>query len=402
MKTESLKIIPEYSKEEFLRKAWISLAKEDVPLDVFALDFSNIETNYYTVVRGKANYLAEWTAEIGYFRTEHYTEYETYKEQIPYEVTEKEYNSIKQEYQYVKKTKYRTEERTRPVAKTRRVTDWKGQSNGKHSDMVDNFACIDNGNFDSVRYYNDCNTIKNNSIEFLSQEEINQNPNSIITDKTVDFIVSKHKKKIFSQVYLAVPGDEKKGVDYQILSYDQTLIQTILVPEYTATIEYKGETYAVSAFPFGTMSFTEANIPNKKSADEVKKEKHEAMLQANQERKDSFKEVSLNRNFVFYVASFVLLLVSIIVSFTAKHYAPVIVCFVLAIVMYIFTYFFTAKINDKLKKEIEQANEEAKKQCEEECNAYAVTRKKEILDDLNKKLNMLGFAPASNDEYAVE
>ena len=48
-KTEKnfLKIEPLHDKKAFLRKAWVELANDDVPLDVFKSDFSDVSIQEY-------------------------------------------------------------------------------------------------------------------------------------------------------------------------------------------------------------------------------------------------------------------------------------------------------------------------------------------------------------------
>ena len=107
MKLSFFKIDPMHEKKDFLRKAWISLAKEDVPLDVFGADFSEVfEKNYHLLCTG-ATYDMSWNAEIGNYRTESYIDIETYYDNEPYTDYEEKYDH--QEEKIVRKavTKYR-------------------------------------------------------------------------------------------------------------------------------------------------------------------------------------------------------------------------------------------------------------------------------------------------------
>ena len=78
------KIDPMYEKKEFLRKAWISLAHEDVPLEVFEADFGDVTQEEYHILCTGADYEVSWSGEIGNDRIEYYMDVETYYDREPY------------------------------------------------------------------------------------------------------------------------------------------------------------------------------------------------------------------------------------------------------------------------------------------------------------------------------
>ena len=87
------KIVPQFEKENFQRKAWVALAKEDVPIEVFDANFSAVKEETHRVLVVNTTYRAAWTAEIGNDRQESYTDFETYYENIPYTDYETKYKN---------------------------------------------------------------------------------------------------------------------------------------------------------------------------------------------------------------------------------------------------------------------------------------------------------------------
>lgn len=137
------KIQEKFSKDDFIRKVLITLMDEDAPIDVLKVDFSNFTQKEYLVYSTDVNYSLNWQGEIGYYRTESYTDYEKYYEKIPYTDYEKYYDHSEQKFKIRPVTKYRQEERERPVAKTRTVTDWTFTS-GKSRGSVSILTCVHN------------------------------------------------------------------------------------------------------------------------------------------------------------------------------------------------------------------------------------------------------------------
>lgn len=100
-------INPEFSQNDFIRNAWISLAKEDAPIEVFSENFDDVSIIDHQVV---ADYVAvniAYQVNIGYDRQEPYIAYEMYYEKEPYIAYEKRYNTTTRQYEKCQVTKYK-------------------------------------------------------------------------------------------------------------------------------------------------------------------------------------------------------------------------------------------------------------------------------------------------------
>ena len=80
-------ILSSFTEKDFLRKAWISFAKEGAPLDIFSEDFGEVKRFDHHVVHDTIDAEIAYSASIGHDREEPYTAYETYYEREPYTAT---------------------------------------------------------------------------------------------------------------------------------------------------------------------------------------------------------------------------------------------------------------------------------------------------------------------------
>lgn len=90
---DKFKILPEHSESDFLRKVWISLAKENAPSELFSEDFGEVQKTEHEVFFESVSVEVDYQASIGYDREEPYIAYETYYEDEPYLTTESYYDS---------------------------------------------------------------------------------------------------------------------------------------------------------------------------------------------------------------------------------------------------------------------------------------------------------------------
>jgi len=401
MNTESVKITPMYDEKEFLRKVWISMAKEDAPLEVFEQDFSEVTQKQYRICSGTASYDTTWSAEIGNDRVETYTDYEKYYEKIPYTEQVKKYNASTKQYEYVPEQKYRQEERYRPVTKKRTVTDWMPGS-GEHSGSVRCLGCLEKLNSEGLeRFSNDFKTADDGCISALSYEELENNPDMQVTEFVSDSVYKWHEPRIERQLERALPGDHNRNVHYKITSYDQTDITLFAAPEYSASITYNGKTYPKRAFAFGNMTVDGVKIPNPQSIEEIKKQKRKATSEEIQKRNDAVDGKVWKSTAMLSLISIALLAVSIVVSVSLKFLMPVIVSFAAAFVAFVFSRIQLSQKKTAIKEATEKENKEAQALCDDACANYESHKKAEILEVLNKKLDTLGLAPASDSEYSV-
>ena len=363
------------------------------------MEFSDFTQKSHRVIYGLASYSATWSAQIGNDRKETYTDYEKYYERIPYTVYEEKYNYSTKRTETVAVTKYRQEERQRAVLKERTVTDW-NSGNGEHSDIVERFAGLDDmPNNGLARFLYDFSKIDENYISELSLDEIEKNPKMQITEATSKFVFDVHAPEIYRQLYSSLPGDHIKNVDYNITSYNQSKIQLIEAPEYSASIKYDGKEYKKVGFSFGNMTIGGDVIPNSVGIEEIKLQKQKATKEEINKRNEEIDDKVWNATSKISIVSIVLLLASIIVSAFVKFLAPVIICFICAIGMCTFSMTYSKKTKIEIQDITDIENIAAQKACDDECLNYEKTKKAEMLVLLNKKLSSLGLEPINDSEF---
>ena len=387
------KIDPQFGKDEFLRKVWISLAKEDVPYDVFKENCGEIEEVYHLVLAVDTDYQSSWTADIGNDRQESYVDFETYYEKIPYTAYEKRYNSSKKITEDVPVTKYREEARQRQVTKFRTVTDWHTGS-GNYSGSVRFFDSVDrDGQFDTRRFFKDYDKYQ---VCWFSK---GQEPSGMhITDDMLNFAYGFQKKDIERETKLSVPGDRDRGFSCQITGFNPTSASLILVPEYVTTFKYHGETYVKKGFPFGNMAISKVGIPNPCSAESEAKRMTCETQKENKKRNDDIEPKIWDRTKIISFATIGCLVVSVIFSILIKYLFLVLIGFFGAAGLAAYSFINLKSTREKVEKETRQANAAASAACAERINNYEKHHYVELLGVLNEKLVSLGFSPLESVE----
>ena len=102
-----MEISPEYSKDQFIRKAWITLAAENAPIEVFNETFRAAVKTDLQILIDSLSADVTYQASVGYDREEPYTDYETYYEQEPYIAYEKQWNNVTKQTEERQVTKYK-------------------------------------------------------------------------------------------------------------------------------------------------------------------------------------------------------------------------------------------------------------------------------------------------------
>lgn len=391
-----MKIEPKIDEKEFLRKAWISLAQEDVPIDVFeTADFSEVNQDYYRIYSTSAMYDATWEGEIGNNRQEAYTDYETYYEKIPYTEYERKYNSSTNKYDQVPVTKYRQEERQRAVTKYRTVTDWHA-GNGHHGGMAYFLGCVDEKvGFDDTRFSKD---FSRNFCQSIPDDELAAMPDMEISSSMENAAYAEHVSQIKTNLMASLPGDCSKDISYRIQDYDIIDNTLIRIPEYTTEIEYNGSVYYKRAFPFGNITMTQARIYNPISIKSKVNELQATTREENKKRIVQMEENIWNKSKVLVLSTLGLLAASIVVSLFVKFLFLVIALFGAGVAMFILTKFSTKNIRSPMEKLTQSENDKAQRKCEEACNNYSAIQTQKIMEALNKKLASLGLEPATPKE----
>ena len=390
------KIDPMYAKEEFLRKAWISLAHEDVPLEVFEKDFSDVNEEAYHILCTGADYDVSWSGEIGNDRIEYYMDVETYYDQEPYTDYEKKYNASTKQYDMIPVTKYRKVEKQRQVQKSRTVTDWHS-GNGDHAGTAKSWDCVDARNtFDAKRYEKD---VKSDDFVEFDDDELECSPDMQPTDAMLSRAGKLRDDKLNQQLRFALPGDHNRGITYRTNSYTLEYVTMFRVPEYVANITFDGNTYTKRAFACGGMTMSSAKIPNPISGEKEKKRLQEKRNQTIMEAKERLEKQAWAKVKSVSTLAIVVLAASIAASLLIHSLIPMLACFIGGVAMYIFTKITRRNAENTASNKLNAIADEAYATCQDQVENYQRHRNAELLSALNKKLASLGLQPATEAEF---
>ena len=392
------KINTECSKEEFIRNAWISLAEQDPPFEIFDKDFSEVNEVHHDFIYSDASFEGTWSARIGRYRQESYLDVETYYERIPYTVYKEKYDPNTRTYKQIPTTEYRKEERQRQVKKYRTVTDW-SQERRSFSDYT---TCIKplsgRSSFDKEISRSDFN--KKRFVP-LSAEELQRRSDLVIDDNVFESACSTHASILHNNVICSLPGDKQEDVDFDIKNSDVDTLYLVDVPEYKASISFDKKSYEQKCFPFGDITMSEIKVPNPLSAEKEKERLEEKALMdtaANLVSADK-KTWDITKFISFF--SILLCLASIAVSIFIDVLSIVIACFAAAVVV-----FTVSRVVESLimKDQTEKAlikNEEISYEREMNVLNFENTHKEALLEKLNQKLASLGLKPVENYEFEI-
>ena len=347
------------SKEEFLRKAWISFADEDAPFDVFEGNFGEIRQTERQVYCETARADLSYTATIGVDRQEEYTDYEDYWEEIPF-VNEKGEREV------------RKEKRQRMVTKTRTVTDWTpGVSNTFSFTSATAVSNIPGDGVD-VELFKKCLPSKlENAVIFPTEEEAAKMQ---VSGDVMDDVKDNHKRNVERTLDNILPGDHQKDVTYRFELSDRSGI-VFSAKEYEASISYGGSEYKKHAFCFGSLNVAGDKIHNEKSLESEKKK-----------RRENADNLFWEKTKVLQFINLGLLALSIIFSL----FVPVVV---LDVIVFAIAAAYFIIVNRKVNKQ----RDEIDKAASNEIAAFEKEYLKKQRALLNGKLSSLGLNPIQDN-----
>lgn len=404
-----------FTKEQFLRAMYITLAKEDAPLTTLDHDVDDVSLIQHEVVVEDVVANASYSASIGYDRQESYQDTETYYEDIPYVAVETYTegfgsNKVTKQRQ-VNKT--RKEERQRLVTKTRTVTDWQpvsGQWEHTSVAIVENKpgVSLDSKAFEAA--FNESEAV-----------EANDGQNCVIQDSTWAEADSFHR--IHFQVgleYSYLQGNRNKDVNVQKLDFLKSDVSVYNATEFVAKIDGCEK----KAMNFGELIIRGEQIHNERSLGAYKKDMMRLKQSEQNNTKAEIENYKKTRNGQVdgnvwiktkkvSLLSLGLLALSIAVSLLVPITFAVIGAFSLAVAAFIYE---MVRISTSYKGEKKLAKEEIatyEETCQELLNEkviginnkidnYADVYREEVVNRLNGKLISLGLEPAEYEEVYGE
>lgn len=388
-------IKPEYSQTEFIRSAWIALAKEDAPIEVFSGDFDDVSVVEHQVVIDHVAVDTTYQVSVGYDRQEPYIDYETYYEDEPYITTESYYDYNTKSTRTRQVTKYKRVQKQRQVTKYKTVTDWSAL-NGNHS--TQSTAVVENSNnlyLDEQLFVGSFRGMKESSsspIPFYEAQTI------VISDATKKKSSSEHYDNIDRSVKYSLPGDHYRDLDWKIADVTDAATALYKTPEYEASIYYNGKSYKKHTFPFGPMEIGGDTIENEVSLDVITGNIRNDLNKKTSERYAAIEKNVGKATFGISILTIALLALSIILSIFVRSTALVVIAFVIAVGFFVFNTIAVKKADsDENKKAKEEIDAETSR-VNAEIADYSKNYKKKQRDALDRKLSSLGLKPASADE----
>ena len=390
-----VKIIPEYSKEEFLRAAWIELANEDAPIEVFNEDFKEVRENEHQILIDSISVDVTYQVSVGYDRQEPYIAYETYYENEPYLTTESYYDTNTHSTRTRQVTKYKKVQKQRQVTKYKTVTDWNAINGNHHASSIATAENLPGQYLDKNLFISSFTTKNSDSTVLLDDEEFEQIK---LNDSAHDDVMSEHRSKIYSSLYNSLPGDHTRELDYQIKDITEHTSTIYKTCEYEASVGFKGKNYTKKAFPFGSMAIGGDKIENTVSLESVTQKMKNELLLKIKDRKKQISENVWKSTKLVSIVNFILLYLSIMVSLFVRSTAAVITVFAVAFIFFAFNWVLVKRTTEDESKKAQKDIKAETDKTDSEIENYATNYKSRQKEALNKKLKSLGLEPASAEE----
>ena len=238
----------EYSKEQFLRAVLLKLGSSpQTPIDAVKAEFGEVRESCKQVITCTAFIETNYTASIGYDRTETYW------------TKEKKYDSNTKQYYY------------EDVQKTRIVTDWQPH-HGYHSGEEQ--GVLFNEDENSMGWYEQEQLLRN-VISAIPQENFAIGGEAVVSLRALEKVKMCCEATLHSRIRF--PGDRQKDKNFN----DNTEIKRVvcfILPYYEVDFSYKGKTYHAGGFACGNPNITCELPPNdinigEKAAEETKSAK---------------------------------------------------------------------------------------------------------------------------------
>ena len=389
-------IVPEHSKNEFIRSAWIQLACEDAPNEVFDCDFGAVTEIKHEILLNELDVEARYQASIGYDRLEPYIDYETYYEDEPYITTETYYDKNVGANRTRQVTKYKRVARQRQVTKYKTVTDWSATSgihNTTSTVIVENLE----NRFLNTDLFVECSEgIKDSSIRINIEGDSDE---CGVNNEAFKKALQKHSSNITASVYGSLPGDHAKQLDYSttVNSCSSTVYQT---EEYSAKIEFQGKTYTKATFPIGKMVIDGDTIENPTNHSDAVKGFQKNLNNWITQRTKAVHDNVYSATKLLAISTVTVLALSIITSLFIRLLSLVIAVFALSVAFFVLSRFAITKAYGKEREKCDAEIKNETQRVENLIKNYSTDYRKKKREALDKKLVSLGLEPSRNEELS--
>lgn len=386
-------IATSHTKEAFLREAWIQMARDNIPEDVFNTDFSDVVIDDEEVYESALEVELEYSASVGYDREEPYIAYEDYYEKEPYLTTETYYDYNLKEKATRQVTKYKDVKKQRQVTKYKTVTDWSAYS---AKGTTSSYVVVSNTKreIDEHLYLKTMVSV----VEDASKASFS----GVVTAAAETEANEAHRYNFREYVEKSLPGNHSKDIRSHVNDIISSSEAIFKFKKYSTTLNYKGHSYTKYAFPFGNMPIGGDVIENDVSPEKIKLQKGDEVSKQNKSDKEKKDYVVFERTKWLSITTMALILISILISCFLRYPVIVAISFALAIGSYIANSIMYKRNEKSVFEEIEQRILERNEKFKSDMENYDSNYRKRMYEALNKKMVTLGLETVSEDEFAGE
>ena len=380
-----------FTKEEFVRAAWIALARNHAPEEIFKSNFGEITVVHHRIFLHYVEAELQYQAKVGADRKAPHIEYETYYEDVPYEAEEFFYNADTKTSEMRKVTKYKRMQKQR-ITMQPIVTDW--------ADVCGNVMAR---SYAAVEHQPEVELDADLFVEsFLGIEDATKKTtgeNLLETDGMRAQANSQHQSDFYGYVYYSLNAPRREEIRYQMTNIADTREQFYSAQEYRASIAIGDESYEVHAFPFGKMPIGGAKIENEKSPEREAQRKTKQAQSANRENEKRLPKTIWERSMWFSIPTMLLLSLSIFLSCFLREPWVLILAFSLSIAAFVFSLFAFKKAEKIAKAEVQERIRLRMEQLHSDIDENAAKHRRRMLQLLNEKLSELSLAQVCDEDF---
>ncbi|MBQ8549956.1 MAG: hypothetical protein IJ426_01305 [Clostridia bacterium] len=391
----SARIMPENSKEEFLREAILDFAREDAPIDVFSKEFGEVEMTEQQVYICSINMDVDYQAGVGYDRQEPYLDVETYYEKEPYTDYEVYYENGHRYQRPV--TKYRKVEKQRQVTKYRTVTDWSttaGSRNVKTTKYATNGYNMDGKSF--IKSF----TSMDSSAEVVLEGE--EAEGIALEQYALDTVCDSIRNAAIDSIAYSLSCDHSRDINYVTTGINEIDANIYVIPQYTVSVEYGGETYEKRDYAFGDAAVAGDSIENTESLESAKEKIRAEAAKKRKAVEDAVPKKEKTGMAGMGMLTLLVLAASILISIFIRSRVLVLGGLAAALVFFILGRKKAKSVKKKVEKETDDLISEINRDMRDKVDNYSAHYRAKVLEEVNAKLTALGLDETDAEELFGE
>lgn len=386
------------SKEEFLREAWITLASEDVPLDVFNENFEEPYEIDHQLFINSISAEVSYRVSVGYDRDEPYIDYEKYYEDVPIQVTEEYYDYATHSKKTRLAVKNQSVKKERPVTRYKKVTDWSMTAGNFNTTSVVAVENLKNRKIDEERLSRslppDIKKLRGN----IEAPDESTAASMALNDSTSKYAMKKHCGNIEWSLKNSLPGDRYRDLSWEIVKSRSDTSFLCNIKEYEAILKYKGKEYKKRSYAIGKAEVAGDKIINDKKLTTIIKEKNEELEKRKNDRQSlKYRKIEGSTAPLSWV-TIGLLALSIILSVFVRVTSIIIIAYVVALAAFLLSLLQVNKVKYKENLLEKWANEKDENQTKKEIDDFKYNYKTKLLETLNDKMRSLNLKEVKIDE----